>query len=267
MSEHRVRAKKSLGQNFLTSTKAVADIVQAARISHGDTVLEIGPGKGVLTRALLSAVGEAGRVVAVEKDDRLVPYLQELFAQEVAAGRLILIHGDILEHPLNTLPLPSSYILVANIPYYITGALLRRALSETHQPTRAVLMLQKEVARRIVARDGKESLLSLSVKVYGAPVYVRTVDAILFSPAPKVDSAILLIDNISKNFFSDCSEDTFFSALKAGFAHKRKLLARNLESSFEPTAIARALSVCDLPRTARAEDIPLATWKRLVQEL
>jgi 16S rRNA (adenine1518-N6/adenine1519-N6)-dimethyltransferase len=269
----RIRAKKSLGQNFLTSKRALATIVEAARIAPTNTVLEIGPGKGALTSALLASLGPAGRVIAVEKDDELIPYLQELFAAEIAGSRLTLIHGDILELGPEQLPLSSAsgstqpYTLVANIPYYITGALIRLFLSGARQPSRAVLMLQKEVARRIVARDEKESLLSLSVKAYGTPKYIDTVKAIHFKPKPNVDSAILLIDNISKDFFAVCSEEKFFTVLKAGFAHKRKLLSRNLESSFDRAAIASAFAACNISEQARAEDIALATWKCLAEKL
>lgn len=261
------RAKKSLGQNFLKSGKYLSVIADVAQIDPADTVLEIGPGKGALTFKLLEKMDEGGSIVAVEKDDLLIPMLQETFKKEIAEGKLRLIHGDILEMTPEALALPSSYKLVANIPYYITGAILRMFLSAKNPPNTMVLMLQKEVARRIIARDKKESLLSLSVKAYGTPRYVDTVKAMYFSPKPNVDSAILLIENISKKFFNKFSEEKFFDVIKAGFAHKRKILARNLESAFEKEKIARAFTDCGLDIKSRAEDITLADWGALAEKL
>lgn len=268
-----MRAKKSLGQNFLKSKHALRVIVETADIAVTDTILEIGPGKGALTAALLE---QAARVIAVEKDDELIPFLKDVFAAEIEEGRLVLIHGDIMETNIDALGLPQEYKLVANIPYYITGALIRMFLEATHQPSRMVLMLQKEVARRIVASDGKESLLSLSVKAYGIPKYIETVKAMFFSPRPNVDSAILLIKDISKQFFKSAAEHTaapqsaektFFTLIKAGFAHKRKLLARNLESDFKKENIAAAFSACDISPNARPEDLTLAQWGNLASHL
>lgn len=261
-------AKKSLGQNFLKSGKYLRLIVDVAQIDQNETVLEIGPGKGALTAKLLEKVKEKdGKVIAVEKDDLLIPFLQDLFKKEISQKRLRLIHGDILDMAPEALDLPSSYKLVANIPYYITGAILRMFLSSQNPPNTMVLMLQKEVARRIIARDGKESLLSLSVKAYGTPRYVDTVKAMYFSPKPNVDSAILLIENISKNFFHTFSEEKFFDVIKAGFAHKRKILARNLESAFQKEKIATTFSESGLDAKSRAEDITLEQWKVLAEKL
>ncbi len=259
-----MRPKKSLGQNFLKSKRALALIADVAQIEPTDTVLEIGPGKGALTAKLLEKVG---RLIAVEKDDLLVPYLENLFAKEISLGKFHLIHADILETSVEKISLPTKYKLVANIPYYITGALLRMFLSEKTPPTLMVLMLQKEVAKRIVARDKKESLLSLSVKAYGTPKYIETVKAMHFTPKPNVDSAILLIENISKNFFNKFTEEKFFSVIKAGFAHKRKMLVRNLESEFEKKKISETFSICNIDPKARAEDITIEEWGCLAEKL
>src|SRR3990172_2215572 len=178
-----MRAKKSLGQNFLTSRGVARDIVVAAQITPDDVVLEIGPGKGFLTEGLLQ---KAKKVIAVEKDERMVEYLKDKFREEIRNGKLELIHQDILSFDI------SRFTLVANIPYYITGEILRTFLSGDLQPQRMVLMVQKEVAERIVARPssrragtGKESILSMSVKVYGTPCYIQKVPARYFSPKPK----------------------------------------------------------------------------------
>jgi 16S rRNA (adenine1518-N6/adenine1519-N6)-dimethyltransferase len=258
------RAKKSLGQNFLKSNKYLSVIVDVAQIEKQDAVLEIGPGRGALTTKLLE---KSNNVIAVEKDDLLIPLLKESFKKEITEGKLTLVHEDILNITPESLSLPKEYKLVANIPYYITGAILRMFLSAKNPPKTMVLMLQKEVARRIIARDKKESLLSLSVKAYGMPRYVDTVKAMYFSPKPNVDSAILLIENISKSFFNNFNEDKFFSIIKAGFAHKRKILSKNLESVFEKTKIIQAFLDCEIDIKSRAEDIALDKWKNLAEKL
>jgi 16S rRNA (adenine1518-N6/adenine1519-N6)-dimethyltransferase len=252
-----MQAKKSLGQHFLTSHAALHAIITAAALSPDDIVLEIGPGKGVLTEALLK---QARRVVAVEKDDRLITHLTERFAKEIASHKLQLVHADILEFDPQICNLQSNfYGLVANIPYYITGALLEKFLSGPCQPTNAVLLLQKEVAERIIARDGKESILSISVKAYGKPRYVRTVKAGAFSPKPKVDSAILAIDIISRDFFKTIDESAFFRLVRAGFAHKRKKLASNLRGLVEPSA----LEACGIEPNTRAEELSVEQWREI----
>ncbi len=262
-------AKKSLGQNFLKSKEAVRDIVSAADIQPGDNILEIGPGKGVLTEALLAKLTAGGRLIAIEKDDRMIPLLREAFAGSLASGKLILIHGDILEMTLEKLAecglREGQYKIIANIPYYITGQLLRMFLESAYQPSKMVLMLQKEVAQRIVARDGKESILSISVKAYGTPKYIAKVPAKYFSPEPAVDSAILLIDKISKQFFSknQLSEATFFETVKLGFSHKRKILASNLEIPTDTRA--ETLAALGLGEKARAEEVSIEQWVALAK--
>lgn len=269
-----MRPNKTLGQHFLKSRRALKQIVGAARIQTSgedettETVLEIGPGKGVLTEALLEA---GARVVAVEKDQNLLPLLEEKFGAEIDAGKLTLIAGDILEIEPEKIGLKKgAYKIVANIPYYITGQIIRTFLSGTCQPTLAVLLVQKEVAARIVARDGKESLLSLAVKAYGEPRRIANVSREDFSPAPKVDSAILLIDNINKNFFTHISEETFFEILHAGFGHKRKKLIRNLETLetvADQETLKNIFADCDISENARAEDLRLEDWKKLTEKI
>jgi len=263
-------AKKSLGQNFLHDKHALRQIVDSACLLREDVVLEVGPGDGALTELLLE---RAGKVIVVEKDARLIPVLREKFARDIAAGKLELIRGDILTSKLPNL---RTYKLVANIPYYITGAFLKKFLQNDNQPSSMTLLLQKEVAERIVARSGKESILSISVKCYGKPRIVGIVKAESFSPKPKVDSAILVIDEISKEFFGhhhpiiksppllrrsapsfsrgEVVEEQFFSLVKKGFAHPRKLLSSNLNLS------ASILKKCGIAENARAENLSLEQW-------
>ena len=255
-----MRAKKSLGQNFLMHQRIAERIADVALITQSDTVLEIGPGTGKLTRALLA---RAKRVIAVEADHELIAPLQETFAEEIAAGRLELIEADIRSYQ----PPSTSYKLVANIPYYITGEIIRTFLSAPHKPASMTLLVQKEVAERI-ARAKKESLLSLSVKAYGVPKYQFTVPRGAFVPAPNVDSAVLSIFNIQNDaFLLKEAEERFFSLLHAGFAHKRKLLARNLESVSSQTLIRGAFSSASIPEKARAEDLKLSHWQSLARLL
>jgi 16S rRNA (adenine1518-N6/adenine1519-N6)-dimethyltransferase len=256
-------SKKSLGQHFLTSESAVDKIIDAGDVVADDIVLEVGPGRGMLTTKLLASCDS---VIAVEKDDALFELLQEKFKKEIQNKKLNLIHGDILEFKPNNLE-AKSYKLIANIPYNITGVLIRKFLETHNQPERMVLMLQKEVAERIVARDKKESIISISVKTYGEPKYVQTVKAGSFSPAPKVDSAILLVENISKNFFKDFSEKQFFEILRAGFKSKRKKLSSNLSEVVEKKKVLKAFEELKFNQNLRAEDLNLDGWKQLVSRL
>ncbi len=250
-------AKKSLGQNFLHAPQVISLMVHRSEIKPGDTVLEVGPGKGALTQKLLDA---GANVVAVEKDDRAIPFLSEKFPNEIASGKLKLVHTDILEYT----PDFTDYSIVANIPYYISGEFLQKFFELDNQPKRIVVMLQKELAKRIV--DEKGSILSMSIKAYGNPVYLTTVPRKFFRPVPNVDSAALLIENISKNFFKDnqISEKTFFSIIKAGFSHKRKVLIKNLEDKIDSNHIKNLWETEKFSSTARAEELKLDDWKKIV---
>ncbi|MDP2655020.1 MAG: 16S rRNA (adenine(1518)-N(6)/adenine(1519)-N(6))-dimethyltransferase RsmA [bacterium] len=252
-----MRAKKSLGQNFLMHARIAERIALVADIKPDDVVLEIGPGTGILTRELLK---KAGKVIAVETDKELFERLKIDFANETEKGKLELIHDDIRKYPLNTaIAGNSGYKVVANIPYYLTGEIFRMFLEVDNQPSAMTLLVQKEVADRVVARDGKESILSLSVKAYGAPKREFLVPRGAFKPAPNVDSAVLSIRDISrKNFASRKKEQLFFALLHAGFAHKRKFVRNNLLEARLPSG--------DISDKARAEDVPLSVWLSITKE-
>jgi 16S rRNA (adenine1518-N6/adenine1519-N6)-dimethyltransferase len=263
MQHHR--AKKSLGQNFLKSKPALRSIITTADLSAESLVLEIGPGKGALTEPILET---GAKLIAIEKDEMLLEFLKEKFAQQIGTSQLTLISGDILEIDLEkVLPANTPYKLIANIPYYITGAIIRLFLERKNQPEKMVLMLQKEVAKRIVAQDGKESILSISVKAFGKPKYIETVKAKYFSPEPSVDSAILAISDISNTFFEKFTPEQFFKILKAGFLHKRKRLAKNLESVSNKAAITAAFLKAEISENARSEGVGLEKWGVVVGEL
>lgn len=248
--------KKSLGQHFLKTRSYLQAVADAAHIQEGEVVLEIGPGEGALTEKLLAC---SGQVIAIEKDRRLIPLLQEKFAQEIREGRLQLVEGDALEfEPSNYKLKANSYKLIGNIPYYITGALFKKFLSGAHQPTTLVFLVQKEVGERI-ARSKKESILSLSVKAYGDVKYVKTVPRGAFAPAPKVDSAILAVEHISRKNFKDAAhEQKFFELVKKGFSQKRKFLKNNLGKEYSDI-----LKKVGMSEKTRAEDVPLENWIKL----
>jgi 16S rRNA (adenine1518-N6/adenine1519-N6)-dimethyltransferase len=262
--EKQHKAKKSLGQNFLKSEPALKKIIEAGEIKIGETVLEIGPGKGALTKKLLES---GAKVIAVEKDNELFEILKIKFAEQITSGSLVLVHEDILEFEISKYKKEiKKYKIIANIPYNITGAILKKFLSNEYQPTSMVVLVQQEVAQRIVARDprhggasGKESILSISVKAYGEPKLVMKVPARYFSPAPKVDSAIISIKNISrKNFTSSPAEEKFWEVVKTGFAHKRKKLSSNLK------ALCQRDTLTELGNK-RAEELTLEDWINLAK--
>lgn len=258
------KAKKSLGQNFLKSEKILENIVKAGGVEREDVVLEIGPGKGALTEKLLE---KAGKVVAVEKDNNLFEFLKEKFKTEIENGSLVLVHGDVVDFNPEKYKLKTKgYKLIANIPYNLTGIILKKFLTEKITPELMVLMLQYEVVKRILARDKKESLLSLSVKAYGEPKMITKVPARYFTPAPKVDSAVILINNISKEIFSArqdlaelVSEKAFWELVHKGFAHKRKKLGGNLKSFNNLNQ-----NVLQKLKDKRAENLSLDDWFELL---
>ncbi|MBU1091484.1 ribosomal RNA small subunit methyltransferase A [Patescibacteria group bacterium] len=255
-----------LGQHFLKSKRVVDEIIATANIESSDTILEIGPGKGILTEALLE---QGCKVIAVEKDFELVKFLREKFKNN---KNLNLIHDDILKienwNLIENCKLKiKNFKLVANIPYYITGAILKKFLSAKKQPSLMVLMVQKEVAERIIAKDKRESILSISVKAYGRPKIIKKVPAGCFSPPPKVDSVILKIDNISKDFFVGhpmshrIEEEKFFEMIKKGFSQKRKMLKNNLDISPD------ILEKYGINAKARAQELSLEDWKKIYNHL
>lgn len=258
-----MRAKKSLGQNFLMHARIAERIALVAGLTPGAVVLEIGPGTGMLTRELLKL---AGKVISIEADGELFEKLQVDFASEIAEKKLELIHGDIrnwdfgmyLNSRYSVKDGTCDYQVVANIPYYLTGEIFRMFLASNNQPSTMTLLVQKEVADRIVARDKKESILSLSVKAYGTPKREFLVPRGAFTPTPNVDSAVLTIRDVSrKNFPTQKEEKHFFELLHAGFAHKRKFVRKNLLEAELPSG--------EIPEKARAEDVPLSMWFEIMR--
>lgn len=257
--------KKSLGQNFLTSDVVPNWMCDAGDIKSGDTVLEIGPGTGALTKALLA---RKARVLAVETDIRAVEELQKTFVEELKNEQLILIHKDIRELSFSEIGLKNSqYKVVANIPYYLSGFLLRFLLENEIKPSSITFLIQKELAFRI-ARDKKESILSLSVKVFGEPKYIKTVARGHFYPKPNVDSAILLIENINSNHLPNQElQDIFFSLLHLGLGNKRKQLFGNLRKEYNDDELDKIFNTLKLDKKVRGEDVSLENWLNLAKKL
>lgn len=259
LKKYGLRANKKLGQNFLQDPLILDSIASFAEIEALDTVLEIGPGLGSLTRHLAES---ASRVIAVELDQDLIPPLKEVTS---AYGNISIIHGDILKLSPSDLALEAGYLVVANIPYYITSAIIRHLLESDQTPRRIVLTVQKEVAKRICAEPGDMSLLALSVQVYGKPRIAKHIPAGAFFPPPKVDSAVLCIDIYPSPQIDHELLDTFFKLTKAGFSQKRKTLRNSLSAGLHISAsdAETLLSNAKIDPMRRAETLSIDEWESL----
>jgi len=259
LKRHGLRAHKGLGQNFLQDPLALEEIVSAAEIQPMDTVLEIGPGLGSLTRYLAISAKE---VVAVELDPNLLPSLQAVL---LPYPNVRLVQGDILKLSPKDLITEKDYLVVANIPYYITSAVIRHLLEAEVKPRRMVLTVQKEVAERISAKPGDMSLLALSVQVYGKPRIAARIPASAFFPTPKVDSAILCVDIYPAPLVKPELLSTFFKLIKAGFSQKRKTLRNSLSAGLHisPTNAAELLTRTGIDPQRRAETLSIEEWEKL----
>ncbi len=264
------KPKKSLGQNFLTNQKALFDIVSAGNIQKNELILEIGGGKGALTEKILSL---KANLIVIEKDTELFTFLKEKFKTYLENKQLILINEDILKIDLESLLKKyfsyykvKKYKLIANIPYNITGAIFEKFLTLENKPDKLVLLVQKEVALRIVAKNKKESILSLSVKLYGNPKIISKVSAGSFYPKPKVDSAILEI--ITKTLIlNKRKEELYFKVIKSSFAHKRKLMLNNLKKDFSEVDFLNIFKKLKLNPKSRAEDLNKSDFLNIVDNL
>jgi len=259
LKQYGLYADKRLGQNFLQEPHALEKIAQVAEITPSDTVLEIGPGLGSLTRYLAS---KAQKVVAVELDEKLFPPLETVIAPY---HNIQLVHGDMLGISPMGIINHNDYLVVANIPYYITSALIRHLLESKLKPRRIVLTIQKEVAERICADPGDMSLLALSVQVYGQPRIAANIPAKAFFPAPKVDSSVLVIDIYSTPLVDENLLDIFFQLVKAGFSQKRKKLRNSLAGGMRQTPVETEtlLQAAGIDPQRRAETLSIDEWGTL----
>lgn len=262
LQRYNLHPKKSLGQNFLVDQGALQRIVSAADLTGSETVLEIGPGLGALTRHLAAA---AGRVVTVELDGRLIPLLEDQLA---GMPNVQLIEGDILRlDPAELMGGP--YKVVANLPYYITAAILRHLLGATLRPQLMVLTVQYEVAQRLTARPGQMSLLAVSVQYFGRVRRVATLKAGSFYPRPTVNSAVVRVDTYPELPVSTQNERRFFQVVKAGFSQKRKQLRNSLKAGLRIPVdqVEAALQAAGIDPRRRAETLCLEEWVNLAEVL
>ncbi|MCB9100801.1 MAG: ribosomal RNA small subunit methyltransferase A [Anaerolineales bacterium] len=290
LHQYNLHPRKGLGQNFLTDAHHLAQIVAAAELTAADTVLEVGPGPGTLTRLLAE---QAGHVIAVELDPAMVHLLQAEYGHY---PNLTILHADILTTPITpqliapptpqptdqpaihqptsppahqpTNP-PGPYKVVANLPYYITSAVVRHLLESNPQPERLVITVQKEVAQRIVAAPGDMSLLAVSVQFYGRPKLIHHIPAGAFYPPPKVDSAVVRIDTYAQPPASVADIEFFFQVVKAGFSQKRKQLKNTLAAGLrQPTeVVVQALEQAGIDPARRAQTLSVEEWGKLAEVL
>ena len=256
------RAKKALGQHFLIDETVLPLITAAAELTALDTVIEVGPGLGALTRELART---AGRVIAVEMDDSLSASLRQSLAP---LGNVSILNRDILQvNPADLLPPDSSYKVAANLPYYITAPVLRHFLEATPRPATMVVMVQKEVAETIAAPPGRCTLLSVSVQFYGEPSIISRVPAAAFYPEPEVDSAILKIKPHPRPAVAVTDEKDFFRLVRAGFTAPRKQLVNSLAQGLQLSkdGVLPVLKRASIAPQRRAETLTLEEWAELWQ--
>jgi 16S rRNA (adenine1518-N6/adenine1519-N6)-dimethyltransferase len=265
LRKYGLRPDKRLGQNYLVDQEALRRIVSAAGVQPNDALLEIGAGLGSLTRYLALA---GRQVTAVELDGRLIPALQEVLAP---FSNVRIVEGDILQYDPAELmgeiqqEGEAGYVVVANIPYYITSPLIRHLLEARLRPSRLTLTVQAEVAERVTAGPGEMSLLALSVQVYGKPEIVARIPAGAFYPAPQVDSAVVRVEIFSEPLFPPPALELVFRLAKAGFSQKRKMLRNSLAAGLHvtPAQAEVMLLTAGIEPTRRAETLSLDEWGRL----
>lgn len=265
LRRYGLRPRKGLGQNFLVDRRALERIVAAAELTPDDTVLEVGPGVGQLTRLLAEA---AGQVVAVELDREMVRVLQQELADR---PNVEVVEADILKVDPGEITGRRPYKVVANLPYYITSAALRHLLEAQPPPTLLVVTVQQEVAERITASPGEMSILSVSVQFYGRPRRVARIPAGAFYPPPKVDSAVVRIDVYppGERPIQVDDPERFFRVVRAGFGQRRKQLRNSLSAGLRLRSgeVEAALQRAGIDPHRRAETLSLDEWARLSEQM
>lgn len=261
IQKYKVQPKKGKGQNFLFDDEILSSITRASGILPNDTVLEIGPGLGSLTRHL---VGEAAQVVAVEVDAGLVSILQKEF---INISNITIIQGDILDIDPADHIRSNEYLVVANIPYNITSLIIRHLLNVKIKPKRIIITIQKEVAHRICAHQGKMSLLALSVQIFGTPSIVFNIPASSFFPVPEVDSSVIRIDIHPKALVPPQQMNDFFRLAKAGFSQKRKTLLNSLAPLLGRSNAEKFLIAAGINPSRRPETLNINEWLVLCEQV
>ncbi len=261
LEEYEIHPKKSLGQNFLHDPNTLEKIVATAELMPEETVVEVGPGTGTLTAKLAHA---ARHVVAVEIDERLQPLLEEQLAPY---KNVYLVFDDILKTDVLQLVGPKDFVVVANLPYYITSAILRHLLEPYRRPKRMVLTVQREVAERLVAQPGDMSILAVSVQFYGHPRIVTRLKSGGFWPRPDVESAVIRIDVYDSPPVDVPDAQSFFRVVRAGFSMKRKQLKNSLGGGLGMKAKVAAglIEQAGVDPKRRAETLSLEEWAALTR--
>ncbi len=261
LEQHGLSPKKSLGQNFLHDPNALEKIVATAELMPTDTVVEIGPGTGALTAYLARA---AKHVISIELDERMRPVLEQTLAPY---PNVAIIWDDVLNVDLLQVVGPKDFVVVANVPYYITSQILRHVLENDRRPRRVVMTVQLEVAERVAARVGEMSLLAVSVQFYGKPSLVSKLNPAVFWPRPDVESALLRIDTYDKPPVDVPDSQTFFRVVRAGFSQKRKQLKNALSGglAINSNATAALLEAAGIDAKRRAETLSLEEWAALAR--
>lgn len=258
--QYRLTPSKKYGQNYLISSAPIQKMIAAAALTKKDTVVEIGPGFGVLTLAIAPLVKQ---VFAFEIEKKLKPYWEE---QQVTHPNVSILWGNALkEFDVHADTFGASYSVLANLPYQITSNALRTLLEATNKPKQIIVMVQKEVAQRMCAKAGDMSLLAVSVQYYGVPRIIAKVPRGSFWPPPNVDSAVVAIDDISQKQYSDL----FFRVVRAGFANKRKQLWRNLSEGLDLSAekVKGALEAVGVDQRVRAQALTVEAWEALTKKI
>jgi 16S rRNA (adenine1518-N6/adenine1519-N6)-dimethyltransferase len=262
LKQFDIRPRKGLGQNFLISDGLLKRIVDAADLDQRDVVLEVGAGLGTLTRRLCQ---RAGRVIAIELDERLLPLLRQTLGPY---GNVDVLQGDVLAFKPGDLASPP-YKVVGNLPYYITSAVLRHFLEASAKPSLLVVTVQKEVADRIVAGPGEMSLLAVSVQLCGRPRIIAKAPPGAFYPSPGVHSAVVRIDIHSSPQLPAEDEEGFFDVVRAGFRQRRKQLRNSLSQGLKLPVeeVVEALRCAGLDEKQRPQELSVEQWVRLYREL
>jgi 16S rRNA (adenine1518-N6/adenine1519-N6)-dimethyltransferase len=259
MKKFGIKPKKSLGQNFLIEPAGLNKVIDAAELKPEDEVLEVGAGLGSLTYLLAQS---AHHVIAVEIDQAVLAPLHEAVA---GFDNVQIIEGDILKHSPDDLMEGKDYVVVANIPYYISSAIIRHLMEASKRPKRVVLTVQKEVAERVLARDGKMSLLALSVQVFGQVSMAGIIPAGSFLPAPDVDSAVLKVELFPEPLIPLANQKVFFKLAHAGFSQKRKTLRNSLSGGLGISSqkVEELLAQSNIAPQRRAETLTIPEWGEL----
>lgn len=262
LKAYGISPKKQLGQNFLVKKSALNKILEAAELEAKETVLEIGAGLGALT---LEVARRQHNVVAIEYDARLIPILESVLRDH---SNTQIIHGDILQLDLSEVIQVQPYSVVANIPYQITSAVIRKLMESPLPAKKVVLTIQREVAERIVAESGDLSLLALSVQIFGQPKICVHLPPKVFYPQPKVESSVLRVDMFTQPRIPMEQLDDFFRIAKAGFSQKRKQLRNSLAAGLHltPRDVGDRMHNAEINPTRRAQELGIEDWKRLCNQ-